>query len=290
MLFKYHPFLSCLRALHPLLALVLLFCLSGVQAAEPLRFAPLPMESRESTVKAFYPLAVHLQKHLQQPVELVYYAKNSEIAAALESGELDFAYLGPLPYVTLRQRGAAVEPLVFFREANGQARYRCALVAFAGDAAQLASVRGKRIALTQPLSTCGYLGANAMLRHEVGISLKDMQYRYLGSHEAVALAVISGEAEIGSVKDEFAAKFAPLGLQTLVYSDWLPATGLFASQRRLDAATLKDLRRALLATPQKIYGQWGGSIRHGMSMASETDFDSLRAFGDPAEIPQGKKD
>jgi phosphonate transport system substrate-binding protein len=188
--------------------------------------------------------------------------------------------------VSLRQRGAAVEPLVFFRESNGQARYRCALVAFAGDVTQLRQMRGKRIALTQPLSTCGYLGGNAMLGREGGISLQDMHYNYLGSHEAVALAVVSGEAEIGIVKDEFAVKFAPLGLRTLAYSDWLPATGLFASRKHLDEARLKELRRALLATPDIVYRNWGGSIRHGMVMASDTDFNSLRAFGDPADIPQ----
>jgi phosphonate transport system substrate-binding protein len=275
-----------MRASHLLVAL---FFLAGAQlakAVEPLRFAPLPMENRESTVKAFYPLLAYLQKQLRQPVELVFYEKNSEIAAALKSGAVDFAYLGPLPYVSLRQQGAAVEPLVFFREPNGQARYRCALVAFAGDVTQLQHMKGKRIALTQPLSTCGYLGGNAMMLRAGGISLQDMQYRYLGSHEAVALAVVSGDAEIGSIKDEFALKFAPLGLQTLAYSDWLPATGLFASRKRLDDTALKELRRILLATPEKVYRTWGGSIRHGMVIASDTDFDTLRALGDPADIPQ----
>lgn len=289
MLFKYSKFLFRIRLPHLLIMPVLLSCLFEAGATEPLRFAPLPMENRESTVKAFYPLVVHLQKLLQQPVELAYYEKNSEVATALQNGAVDFAYLGPLPYVSLRQRGAAVEPLVFFREPNGQARYRCALVAFAGDATQLRQMQGKRIALTQPLSTCGYLGGNAMLVREGGISLHDMHYHYLGSHEAVALAVVSGDAEIGSVKDEFAVKFAPLGLRTLAYSDWLPATGLFASRKHLDEAQLKDLRRALLATPDAVYRKWGGSIRHGMVVASDTDFDTLRALGDPADIPQNTR-
>ncbi len=286
MLFKYPPFPARMKALHLLMALVFLVGAQLAWPVEPLRFAPLPMENRESTVKAFYPLLAYLQKQLQQPVVFAFFNKNSEVAAALKNGTVDFAYLGPLPYVSLRRQGAAVEPLVFFREANGQVRYRCALVSFAGDITQLQQMRGKRIALSQPLSTCGYLGGNAMMLRAGGISLQDMRYRYLGSHEAVALAVVSGDAEIGSVKDDFALKFAPLGLQTLAYSDWLPATGLFASRQRLDDAALKELRRILLATPATVYRTWGRSIRHGMVIASDTDFDSLRAFGDPATIPQ----
>lgn len=257
----------------------------GVIAA-PLRIAPLPMESREATIKAFNPLVTYLQQQLREPVELVYFDKNSEIANALQKGHIDIAMLGPLPYVSLRQRKAAVEPLVFFKEASGQPRYRCVLVAFGGEANTLLALRGKRIALTQPLSTCGYLGTNAILRQKSGLTLEDTRYRYLNTHEAAALAVVGGEADAAGIKDEFAEKFAGLGLVVIGMSDWVPALGLFASQVTLSEPRLAELRRLLLATPAATYGSWGNAMKHGMVPASDTDFESLRRFGDPASIPQ----
>lgn len=257
----------------------------AVGAAEPIRFAPLPLENREATVKAFNPLARHLERRLGQPVTLVYFDRYDDILAAFEQDRIDLVFLGSLPYLKLRQRTDAVEPLVRFKEPDGRAAYRCALIAFTDDPVRLANLKGRRVGLTQPLSTCGYLGANAMLRARAGIRLEETDYRYLGSHEKVALAVVGGEVDVGSVKEEFALKFAPLGLRVLAHSDWLPATGLFANRRVLGAERVETIRRVLLTTPSQVYQTWGGGIRHGMADARDADFDAVRRFGDPERIP-----
>lgn len=258
---------------------------TGIHAAEAIRIAPLPMENREATVKAFHPLVTYLQNQLGQPVELVYFDKNSEIVDALQRRTLDIGMLGPLPFVALRRRGATIEPLVLFKEASGEARYRCALVMFGGDANSPRALRGKRIALTQPLSTCGYLGTNAMLRTHAGMTLGETNYRYLGTHEAAALAVISGEAEAAGIKDEFAVKFAPLGLVTVGFSESVPALGLFASRDTLSGARIAEIRRILLATPATVYQRWGNSMRYGMVAATPADFDSVDRLGETSNIP-----
>ena len=258
-------------------------------AAEPLRVAPLPMESREATVKAFNPVVTYLQETLGQAVELVYFDKNSEIVAAMKKGEVDVAMLGPLPSVSARQQGIAIEPLILFKEASGEARYRCVLVAFGGDVVSLRALRGKRIALTQPLSTCGYLGTNAILRRHGGMTLEDTQYQYMNTHEAAALAVVKGDAVAAGIKDEFAAKFAGLGLTVIGASDWVPALGLFAHRGTLDDARMKELRRILLATPAAVYQRWGNAMRFGMVSAADADFEGLRRLGDPASIPAAPK-
>jgi phosphonate transport system substrate-binding protein len=255
----------------------------------PLRIAPLPMENREATVKAFNPVVKYLQQQLGRSVELVYFDKNSEIVAALQSGTLDLGMLGPLPYVTLRKRAVPVEPLVLFREANGESRYRCALVVFGGDSTSLRKLRGKRVALTQPLSTCGYLGTNAILRQHAGITLEETRYSYLNTHEAAALAVVGGEADAAGIKDEFAIKYAGLGLTIAAYSDWVPGLGLFANRTTLSDMEITDIRRILLATPAAAYQNWGNAMRYGMTHASDKDFDPLRKLGDPASIPATAK-
>ena len=62
----------------------------------------------------------------------------------------DLAYLGPLPYVSLRSSYPNAEPLVHFLEKNGQASYSCALIS-AGEKLPH-PLRDKTFALTQPLS------------------------------------------------------------------------------------------------------------------------------------------
>jgi hypothetical protein len=54
-----------------------------------------------------------------------------------------------------------------------------------------------RIALTQPLSTCGFLAASGLLR-EHGSDLAKNFYRYVNKHDEVAMAVVRGEFDAGA--------------------------------------------------------------------------------------------
>lgn len=279
---------ASLRPLLPGISIVfalLLFSPVALLATQPIRFAPLPMESREVIVRAFNPLVTYLERELGQPVEMVYFDAHHEILAAFEQDELDLIFLGPLPYVTLRQRMPEVEPLVFFREPDGSARYRCAVITLVDDNIPQAELPGLPFGLTQRLSTCGYLGADAILRTLAGISVKETAFRYLGTHEAVVFAVVRGDVRAGSVKDEFAHKYAPLGITVRAYSDWVPATGLFANSRTLNSNQIQGIRAILLATPESEYSQWGETIRHGMAPADDDAYAGFREFGDPAAIP-----
>lgn len=285
-----------MRLLSGLCRVAIVFCMSlsgrPILAADnsPLRIAPLPMESREATVKAFNPVVRYLEQQLRQPVELVYYDKNHEIVQALQDNALDVAMLGALPYLTLKRRGARVEPLVLFREADGAVTYRCVLVRAVNDQISLNALRGKRIALTQRLSTCGYLGANAILRQQAGISLEDMKYRYLNTHEAAALSVLAGDADVAGIKEEFANKFAKVGVVVLAHSERVPSLGLFVNRDTLSEARIAEMRRILLNATEADFKSWGNAMRFGMAPAADTDFDGIRRLGDPASIPPEKKD
>ncbi|SMP52859.1 phosphonate transport system substrate-binding protein [Desulfonatronum zhilinae] len=279
----FHSLRPLLLGISILLALLLLSPIAT--ATQPIRFAPLPMENREVIVRAFNPLVTYLERELGQSVEMVYFDAHHKILTAFEQDELDLIFLGPLPYVTLRQRMPEVEPLVFFREPDGNARYRCAVITLLDDDIAQAELPDLPFGLTQRLSTCGYLGADAMLRALADISLEEMAYQYLGTHEAVVFAVVRGDVRAGSVKDEFAHKYLPLGITVRAYSDWVPATGLFANARTLNPDQIQRLRSILLAAPEIEYSQWGETIRHGMAPASDDAYAGFRDFGDPTAIP-----
>ena len=247
---------------------------------EPLRFAPLPRESPEVVLLQFLAMTQYLEQQ-GQPVEFVFYDQYDELLRAFQDGRVDLAYLGPLSYVYLRDRHPAADPLVRFNEADGQPSYRCVLVGFSGDRIDLARRQDLTVALTQPLSTCGYMGTDRLLRPAAGISLAKTRYRYLDSHEAVALSVLSGEFAVGGMKDDIAAGFADLGLIVLAQTKRkMPGHALVANGRTVSAEQRAELTRLLLSAPAAEYGNWGTPIRHGAQATDDADFDVIRTMRD----------
>ena len=257
--------------------------------AGTLRFAPLPMQDRETLFKQFQPLAVFLEARLQVAVSLDYSDNYSEILDKMSRSKVDLAYIGPLPYVELRARYPHVEPLVRFREASGATAYTCALAAFPDNFFDPYLAHDRRVALTQPLSTCGYLSVEGLLRGN-GLTLKNNRYRYLGKHDAVALAVIRGEFDAGGLKTGIARKYAHLGLEIIEETDPLPAFAMVANTRTVSAQRRDEIRRALIdldpaGKDRALLSGWGDNIRHGAVAASDDDYDVIRALLGNARIP-----
>lgn len=67
--------------------------------AETIRFAPLPMEKRETVLSRFRPLTEYLSHKLQVKIDYVYALDYAKLLDIFRRSEIDIAYLGPLPYV-----------------------------------------------------------------------------------------------------------------------------------------------------------------------------------------------
>lgn len=283
-----------------IVALTLWSCLVSLSSAEtaaqpqPIRFAPLPMESREAIVLQFRPMTTFLEQRLGRPVVFDFSDNYATILEKFQANTIDLAYLGPLPYVELRAKNTQAEPLVLFREESGQPKYTCAIVGLADSPLALSALNDRHIALTQPLSTCGYLAVNGLLQEQGG-SLQANRYRYLDKHDAVALAVIRGEFDAGGLKTSIAKRYSHLGLQVIAETPPFPGFGLVANRRTLDDATLQAIRTALTSleptgADQALLAQWGPSIRHGAVAATDTDYQALRRYRGTLTIPTSNKE
>ncbi|GAA0571138.1 PhnD/SsuA/transferrin family substrate-binding protein [Caenispirillum bisanense] len=264
---------------------------AAAEKARPLRFAPLPMEAPETVITQVRPMLAYLEQRLGVDIEIVYSTDYGELLDRFRAGQVDLAYLGPLPYMTLRDGFAAAEPLVRFREASGSAAYTCALVAWGDALPDLARLNGATLALPQPLSTCGYLSTSALLR-AAGSDIAATRWRYLGAHDLVALAVIRGEAEVGGLKTAIARKYAHLGLRILAETEPLPSFALIANRDTVAAAQRDGLVAALTAldpagSDKDRMAQWGVNFRYGAEPAADGDYDALRAMGGWHDIPTG---
>lgn len=255
-------------------------------AAEPLRFAPLPMERPETVIKQFKPMLGTLERKLGRDIEIVYANSYAEILERFKRGEIDLAYLGPLPYVALRKDYAAALPIVHFVEKSGSATYTCALISTGERLPK--KVRDRKFALTQALSTCGYLSTDDLL-HRAGSSLEANRYRYLGKHDEVALAVARGDFDFGGIKTAIARNYAHLGIVVLAETPPLPSFALIANGKRLDASHLEALRKLFAALTAEERKEWGDNIRHGTVSASDADYEVVRRLSRRSAIPEQDK-
>lgn len=263
---------------------VLLLALASPASAETLKFAPLPMENPETVAGQWKPLLEYLKKSVGIEFVIDYSTSNDEILGKFEAGKLDLAYLGPLPYLRLKDRFPAARPLVIFHEADGRPSYTCALVVAADSDLRPEQLTGRKIALTQSLSTCGFFSISGLLQ-QVGIRLEDTRYRYLGPHDAVALAVAGGEFDAGGLKSAIARKYASLGLRIIAETAPLPGLALVANGARVSEERMEAIRRALLAADETVRKTWGDNIRHGLSAATDEDYAGARKLPYRDPIP-----
>ncbi|MDP2416416.1 MAG: PhnD/SsuA/transferrin family substrate-binding protein [Hydrogenophaga sp.] len=251
-------------------------------AALPLRFSAIALGDAEATVREFEPLTRSLSRLGSRPVEFVYLNRHEKVLDALREGRIELAVLGALPYAELVGPGpeqmppSSVRLLARFKEANGEAAYRCVLVAFPDDQVVLSRAHGSMLAMPNRLSTCGPLSAGNMLR-AAGVAWEHITPQYLGHQADVALAVVAGRAQLGALKESVALQHASLGLQVLASTLPLPGFVLVAHAQRVDAATLAKLAR-LPDTRAAEYQQWGANFGHGLVPASDADFAPVRAF------------
>ncbi|MDD2464910.1 MAG: PhnD/SsuA/transferrin family substrate-binding protein [Desulfobulbus sp.] len=289
------PGLSSLLTCCTVLSLLLsLWCSALCAQNTPIRFAPLPMENREALVLQFRPMMEYLEQKLNRPIIFDFSESYDRILEKFLTNKIDLAYLGPLPYVELRAKDAHAEPLIHFREASGRPMYTCAIVSVADNPIKLQALNNHHIALTQPLSTCGYLSVNGLLQ-ERGSNLADNRYRYLDKHDVVALAVIRGEFDLGGLKTAIGKRYTHMGLKILAETPPFPGFGLIGNQKTLSQKTLEAIRQAMIqldpaGADKELLGRWGGSIRYGAVQATDSDYQTVRKYKGNLEIPTGNKE
>lgn len=235
--------------------------------------APLPMADSLETTKVFSSFAEYISKTLDEKVSLSHFTEYEKILEALDKNELDLAYLGPLPFVSIHLKDKNIIPLVGFYEKNGNKGYRCVLATSVLEEEK--KLKGKKLGLTQPLSTCGYFMTHKLLQEFANISIEDMKYRYLQTHTKVAKSIVSGEIQYGGMKDSVANEYQNLGISVLKVSEMLPSFILVANKNKLTSEQIQKLKEILLKTPKKEFSKWGKKISYGMFEVKIDDFDFI---------------
>ncbi|MDA3808019.1 MAG: PhnD/SsuA/transferrin family substrate-binding protein [Thiomicrorhabdus sp.] len=251
---------------------------ASVEAQETLVFAPLPKESEVATITRSLPLANEMARILDRKVTVKYYKNYHEIIQAYLAGAVDIVQLGPLNYIALHKVAAGLQPIVSIRAAKNQQSYRCVLVAPLDGLAQLDEIKqiaAPKVLLTQPLSTCGWMAAEAFFA-DAGLTLSDYAYQSEGAHDRVALALLRNEGSIGCMADFIAERFQGLGLEVLKEGPLNPMFALISNPKKLLPTELQKLQTQLLGlSAEKLQtlgvGKFGFVVFDQQQMTQFTD-------------------
>jgi len=245
---------------------------------KPLVFAPLPMKDESTIYRTFAPMIHYLEVKLGRKINYHISQSYSDLIEAIIDGKIDLTYLGPLPYIISKQSNADLKPLVVFNENENQTTYACVLVAWAPEKEGYNLVNldqnSTTIALTSPLSTCGYFGVEGMLRRS-NHTLEKINHTFLGKHDEVALSVVRGEYVYGGLKEGIARQYAHLGLEVVARLDDIPGFALIIDSSRVEASLGEKISTILLETKEEVYSHWGDGINKGVHPASDAMYESF---------------
>lgn len=253
--------------------MVCLIMQAGPAAARELVYTPLPIEQPETVIAASRPFVAYLSKQLKIPVTIRYEKSYEEILRLFQLGKIDIVHLGPLPYVILKKSYTKAEPLVAINEPDGKATYACAMVTAFDGPTSVRQVR-RSIAFSQPLSTCGYLTAGYLL-DKYGIKLEELHHEYLGNQDQVALAVVKGNYQVGTIKAAVAKKYTNLALRVIEETPAFPGFLLVANEATVTPEQIAKIKKILLsATPKDAAGLVLG--HYGFSPVVDSSYDLIR--------------
>jgi len=180
------------------------------QAADPLRIAVAAVVSPKETAVYYDEMMRYVSRRIGRPVEIVQRKTYQEVNDLLEHRELDVAFVCSGPYVSGRKKFGMellVAPMLY-----GKAFYQAYFIVPEGSpVTDLAGLRGKRFALTDPNSNTGSLVPTYVLS-SMGETPESFfsSYIYTYSHDnsirAVAKRMVDGASVDGLIWEYYHEK------------------------------------------------------------------------------------
>ncbi|EAZ89934.1 phosphate-binding protein of phosphonate ABC transporter [Crocosphaera chwakensis CCY0110] len=165
---------------------------------EKLVVALLPDESASTVIQNNKGLEVYLEKQLNKDIELFVSTDYSSMIEAASNGRLDLAYFGPLSYVLARTK-SNIEAFAAL-EKDGEATYKSVLIGNAeAGIDSYDKIEGKTMAYGDQASTSSHLIPKSMLMEKELKAEENYKEVFVGSHDAVAVAVANGKAQAGGL-------------------------------------------------------------------------------------------
>ncbi|CEJ42439.1 phosphate/phosphite/phosphonate ABC transporter substrate-binding protein [Umezakia ovalisporum] len=170
----------------------------SVSDPKTLKVALLPDENASTIIKNNQGLEKYLEEKLGKNIDLVVTTDYSSMIEAASSGRLELAYFGPLSYVLAKTK-SNIEPFAALKK-DGATTYKSVIIANTNSGVNsIEEAAGKTVAFGDQASTSSHLIPKSMIADKGLQPKKDYQEAFVGSHDAVALAVQNNNAQIGGL-------------------------------------------------------------------------------------------
>lgn len=206
------------------IALSLVFSVSFASAEQlvKLTLGVHPYKSAQKLYYSFLPLTDYLSEKLGRPVRLEVSKDYKTHVRLIGTDQLDIAYMGPVPYVTLRNDYSPKRVVAQQLVAGKTVYHGHIFVTRHSQIQNVTELKGKRFAFVDPGSTMGHIMPRQRML-EAGVKLGDLDdYEFLGSRDNVALGVLSGDFDAGSIRDHEFHIYEDRGLRILATSECVP--------------------------------------------------------------------
>ena len=218
---------------------------------DTLTFTVVPYEAAEKLHDEYLPMARYLAKQVGckdgRFISVVDYAG---VLAALETGDVDVAYLSPFPYVLATGRMKHPPIPLAMPWVKGSLLYRGIIFVRKDSAIRtLEDLRGKTFAFGDVTSTTGYLLPRAMLERK-GI-FQSLKWRNAGNANMVVKAVENGAADAGAAYENvfevvYRDEPSKADLMRVIATTAAIPNGVYVARADLPRETVEKLRAAFL--------------------------------------------
>lgn len=165
---------------------------------QTLKVALLPDENGSTVIKNNQGLKHYLETSLGKKIELVVTTDYSSMIEAMRHGRLDLAYFGPLSYVLAKSK-SNIEAFAALKK-KGRTTYQAVVIANVSSGIRsIRDINGKDMAYGDVASTSSHLIPKSILADKGLEAKKNYREHFVGSHDAVAIAVQNGNAQAGGL-------------------------------------------------------------------------------------------
>lgn len=242
-------------------------------------FAVHPYLPEHEILRRFTPFAEYLTRETGYPVVIRVGGDYEQHITAIGMNQVDLAFLGPAAYVKVVETYGE-KPLLARFEVSGNSHLFGVIATQKNSPIQsLSDLADKRFAFGDPQSTMSYMVPRYMLI-KAGITkgLAD-DYQFLGSHNNVALGILTGDFDAGAMKKEVFEEFETRGLRALAVTPGVP-DHLFVASDKMRAGDVEKLKVAMMKLKDQPDGLSIMKDMHpkltSLVAADNHDYDELR--------------
>lgn len=205
-----------------------------------------PMEIR----KMYVPILLGVAKSMNKKARTIIVQSYEALSDGVENGVIDIGWFSPFAYVNAHDKCGAIP--VVTPKVSGKASYNGYIIARRdGSVKSMNDLLGKRFGYVDARSASGYLYArDSMKREKLDPDEIFSQVAFLGNHDHVIEAVLSGEVDAGATYNEAfdAAKEKGLDVDSLMIiskTEDIPKDVL-AARKDLPLALIQELKASFV--------------------------------------------